>query len=735
MDGLYCMHRRAPRGNLPFSTTLGLLLGVPLGWARMEAACNRPCRPRKSRVESRDARRLAFFHLRPSIPNLDSSPSPSPSSSRSAIPISMAPTTRTRRSQRASSSAAPTLEVTDGHNLQNGPGKLNGEASHRHPRDGSHVDAHDSDAQRPWTPEPEPYNDDTYTAWGRKHFGEDWYQQRSIMLEERDIYAREDPVYKARQEALRNMEEERQAGKLPPRAMTWNELNAWKPLHYGPVWCRHRDAYPRLMAEADKAEAEGKPEAEQLGSRSRRHEDAMTTIQVETDAELLAEGKTWREILSFPPLGPAEGDGPVYRSPSPSSDGSGIRTFPPTPAKFDHQARVGPMPEGYIRDEDRGKWDWYGSANQWDWKWDREQWLGIHHPDRWVDGDNSPQERYEANIKDLARSIRSYREDTPGTLLRKEELEFLYKIRLVPPHYCMESEEYLRRKRHFDRKWEGWSQEQIDAEDQADPEPVQRRVKELEEERKKPPKDKEEMNLKFFQWNYQRLSREEQEQLGRMHGFPNRHLFPVPEVGPWYYRNFEELSKPTRPRPKNEMKMDRLLFLWKLVLSDKELAELARLYGFDTDKRPDGLLVSRALPSRPPKTASARRGRRATKKAPQSPSTRAARPRRSVPASEGPPPDQGPGRASRRRTAQPKPVPAAPSATKSRAAEAPAPRKNPKSRNANLAQKPDTLHRRLSPDRVAKKPPWPRTTASVQHPVVSRSGRLSKAPERLGFTS
>lgn len=49
------------------------------------------------------------------------------------------------------------------------------------------------------------------------------------MLEERDIYAREDPVYKTRQEALRDMEEERQAGKLPPRTMTWDELKAETP--------------------------------------------------------------------------------------------------------------------------------------------------------------------------------------------------------------------------------------------------------------------------------------------------------------------------------------------------------------------------------------------------------------------------------------------------------------------------------------------------------------------------
>lgn len=655
----------------------------------------------------------------------------------------MAPTARTRRSQRA----APALFVADGHNLQNGhsPNGEPAEASHRHSPDGNHVDARDSDAQRPWTPEPEPYDEDVYTAWGRKHFGEDWYQQRSKMLEERDIYAREDPVYKARQEALRDMEEERQAGKLAPRAMAWDELQAWSRAHYGPVWCLHRDIYQRLDEEGNKAHRERKllgadqrnlPETEEGDhwGRSYRHEMAMIDIQIERDAELLAEGRTWREILSFPPLEPAEGDGPVYRSPSPSSDGSGFRTYPPTPTKFHEQAKEGPRSEEDSRRDEDWQWEWHGSANQWDWRWDHEQWLAVHHSDRWVEGDDPPRVRYEDSIKYLARAIRSHREDTEGYLRRESELTSLSRIRFVPPRYYSESAEYLRRKRHFDRKWEGWSQEQIDAEDQADPKPVQRLVQELEEQRKRPPKDTDEMNLKFFQWNYQWFSREEQEQLGRMHGFPGRNLFPAPKEGN-FYRNFEELSEPTRPRPETEKEMDRLLFLWKLFLSDKELAELARMYGFDTDKRPNGLLVSRALPPPPPKTASARRGRRATKNTPQNPSTRAARPRRSAPASKVTPPDQGPGRASRRRTAQPETGTAAPSATKTRAAPAPAPRKTARSRNTKLVQKPDSLNRRLSPDRVAKKPPRPRATASVQHPVVSRSGRLSKAPERLGFTS
>lgn len=37
-------------------------------------------------------------------------------------------------------------------------------------------DTYDPDGRMPWTPEPEPYDPETYEAWGRQHFGEDWYE-------------------------------------------------------------------------------------------------------------------------------------------------------------------------------------------------------------------------------------------------------------------------------------------------------------------------------------------------------------------------------------------------------------------------------------------------------------------------------------------------------------------------------------------------------------------------------
>lgn len=69
-------------------------------------------------------------------------------------------------------------------------------------------DTYDPDARMPWTPEPEPYDPETYAAWGRKHFGEEWYKLRKTMLEERNPYLEYDPEFEERQRALRVIEHE-----------------------------------------------------------------------------------------------------------------------------------------------------------------------------------------------------------------------------------------------------------------------------------------------------------------------------------------------------------------------------------------------------------------------------------------------------------------------------------------------------------------------------------------------
>ncbi|KID88393.1 hypothetical protein MAJ_11066, partial [Metarhizium majus ARSEF 297] len=67
-------------------------------------------------------------------------------------------------------------------------------------------DTYYPDRRMPWTPEPEPYSPTSYTAWGRKHFGKEWYKLRQTMIEERNIFREYDPVYHQRQRTLRIME-------------------------------------------------------------------------------------------------------------------------------------------------------------------------------------------------------------------------------------------------------------------------------------------------------------------------------------------------------------------------------------------------------------------------------------------------------------------------------------------------------------------------------------------------
>ncbi|KAK2810290.1 hypothetical protein FQN50_003021 [Emmonsiellopsis sp. PD_5] len=74
----------------------------------------------------------------------------------------------------------------------------------------SNVDeAEGSQVRRPWTPEPEPYDPETYVAWGRKHYGEEWYELRNALFRERlEI------EYTVRQRELRRLEREKEGRTL-----------------------------------------------------------------------------------------------------------------------------------------------------------------------------------------------------------------------------------------------------------------------------------------------------------------------------------------------------------------------------------------------------------------------------------------------------------------------------------------------------------------------------------------
>ncbi|KAI1300449.1 hypothetical protein F5Y03DRAFT_397167 [Xylaria venustula] len=90
-------------------------------------------------------------------------------------------------------------------------------------------ETYDPERRMPWTPEPEPYDPETYAAWGWKQFGDDWYELRKIMLQERNIHLQYDQVYKERQRALRIMEHKIERRPFEPRGgWMWDE--GWKRL-------------------------------------------------------------------------------------------------------------------------------------------------------------------------------------------------------------------------------------------------------------------------------------------------------------------------------------------------------------------------------------------------------------------------------------------------------------------------------------------------------------------------
>ncbi|KAI1196651.1 hypothetical protein F5X97DRAFT_344429 [Nemania serpens] len=106
----------------------------------------------------------------------------------------------------------------------------------------SHYDSYDPNAPLPGTLEAESHTPERYAAWGRNRFGEEWYNQRETMLQERRIYMVHDPVYEQRQKALRVLEriiEGRPQLSGAVRGKT--EGKCWDRL-----WARISDLVPKL---------------------------------------------------------------------------------------------------------------------------------------------------------------------------------------------------------------------------------------------------------------------------------------------------------------------------------------------------------------------------------------------------------------------------------------------------------------------------------------------------------
>ncbi|KAK3692871.1 hypothetical protein B0T22DRAFT_436099 [Podospora appendiculata] len=108
-------------------------------------------------------------------------------------------------------------------------------------------DTYDPNKRMPWTPEPEPYDPETYAAWGRKNFGQEWDDQRTKMLQERNIYMHLDPVYLERQRALRLLEHEVEGRPFKPGGRAgWMHDQGWRRL-----WARLSKGLPSAEQDSD----------------------------------------------------------------------------------------------------------------------------------------------------------------------------------------------------------------------------------------------------------------------------------------------------------------------------------------------------------------------------------------------------------------------------------------------------------------------------------------------------
>ncbi|KAK2594580.1 hypothetical protein QQS21_007710 [Conoideocrella luteorostrata] len=290
--------------------------------------------------------------------------------------------------------------------------------------------------QRPWTPEPEIYIPDEYAAWGRKHFGEEWYRLQKIALEERNNYLEFDQIYRERRDELRSMENKKQKGKLRLKGKTWQELMEWARLHYGQEWFQHWEAISTTDEEPQSASF-------------RERLKAMSNIQCDIDGRMLAEGKTWHEIMAFPAEPPnvttapaIDGDGCI--SPSPcikgDEDVGELSTCPPVPTTFRDQAWSGPLR--------------YGEWKQDEFRWDIIEWCGVNEP-CFLDG-RSPEEQYESSKVSLTEYIRSWHQD--GYRRAREAIEvFRDKDK---ERFRIEKKRF---KAHVENSRRGWTQEQINA--------------------------------------------------------------------------------------------------------------------------------------------------------------------------------------------------------------------------------------------------------------------------------
>lgn len=371
--------------------------------------------------------------------------------------------------------------------------------------------AGDSQKHRLWTPEPESCDAEEYTSWGKKHYGEDWYEQRTKMLEERNFLeiVTYDFVYANRQKALRKMEREREKGKVLMKGKTWQELCDWARMHYGEVWYKQRQALDRDRQRAREIQDEDERKKHSLKADKRCV--IIREMELQRDEGMLAEGKTWQEMMAWP-VGPSdvlpsvEAGGDAVSSPSSSchSDRSGYSTYPPAPTDFRRQAMDGPQ----LTDEQRRM----GKAN-----WGGAEWMTVRYrlSEAW----------YEETRMEMTVAIRSSRENEECERRNREEWAAISSPFGYMPENYFKREERKRRMRHLDLRLKGWTQEQIDDMDQkAKAEACKKLEQSLNEEIIEPNifnrrQTKEQIDARVRNWDARGTSLEERLDFARFFGW------------------------------------------------------------------------------------------------------------------------------------------------------------------------------------------------------------------------
>lgn len=269
-------------------------------------------------------------------------------------------------------------------------------------------------------------------------------QERNFLIHDPD----HDAIYSKRQEALREMERERdrKGNFVPTKGKTWQELTEWARMHYGEVWYKHRMAVDQDQREVE--EALDPCRKYQMRSKQSKRFKILREIQTQTDEDLLAMGKTWPQIMAWPieasdVMPSVETTAMFVSSPCGSSEHSahsGISTYPPTPTDYRHKAMDGPQGPEYERD---GNW---------------------HFLEWWAVCRRFSQCRYEESRVNKAYALRSRREDEECAQRNEEEWAAINDLKRKDyMRYERLKEELIQRREDHDFRQKGGTQEQIDA--------------------------------------------------------------------------------------------------------------------------------------------------------------------------------------------------------------------------------------------------------------------------------